>query len=351
MGAESGACGFSPGAAARLPALTIAAQHKESPMLIDGKWTGAWQPVQATDAKGGFIRQTSSFRHWVTSDGSAGPTGEGGFKAEAGRYHLYVALICPWASRTLIGRKLKGLEGVVGLSVVEPKLSEEGWRFGGYPGATPDHANSAPFMHEIYTRADPHFTGRATVPVLWDKERQTIVNNESADILRMFNTGFGTLANTSVDLCPQEHRADIDAWNARIYPSLNNGVYRTGFATTQGAYEEAFADVFAMLDEIEAHLAGRDFLVGETLTEADIRLFVTLVRFDAAYHGLFKCNLRRIADYPALTRYLKRMLAVPGIAATVDIDHIKQGYYSIKALNPNGIVPLGPDLSGLFCDQ
>ncbi len=313
-------------------------------MLVNGKWSADWQPVQASDAKGGFVRQRSSFRSWVTPDGSPGPTGEGGFGAEAGRYHLYVALICPWASRTLIARRLKGLEDAISVSVVEPQLTEQGWRFGSYPGATADGINGATYLHEIYTKVDPDITGRATVPVLWDKRRQTIVNNESADILRMLNSGFGDLADDTHDLYPEELRPEIDALSERIYPRLNNGVYRAGFATTQEAYEEAFAEVFAMLDELEGQLEGRAFLFGERLTETDVRLFVTLVRFDAAYHGLFKCNLRRIADYPNLSSHLERVLALPGVAGTVNIDHIKRGYYSIKSLNPNGIVPLGPKL-------
>ena len=317
-------------------------------MLVNGKWTEDWQPVQATDAKGGFVRQVSSFRNWVTPDGSAGPTGEDGFAAAAGRYHLYVALICPWASRTLIARKLKKLDEVISVSVVEPALSDQGWHFGDYPGANRDGLNGATYLHELYSRAAPTFTGRATVPVLWDKERKTIVNNESADIVRMLNSGFGALADESVDLYPQALRGEIDALNERIYPALNNGVYRAGFATTQVAYEEAYQGVFAMLDELEARLGdGRAFLTGKTLTEADIRLFVTLIRFDAAYFGLFKCNRQRLADYPALSAYTKRVLDLPGVRDTVNIDHIKHGYYSIKALNPNRIVPLGPDLSAL----
>ncbi len=317
-------------------------------MLVEGKWTEDWQPVQATDAKGGFVRQVSGFRNWITPDGSAGPTGEGGFKAEAGRYHLYVAYICPWASRTLIGRELKGLTDVVSLSVVEPALSEQGWKFGDYPGSNRDDLNGAAHLHEIYTSADPRYTGRATVPVLWDKERRTIVNNESAEILRMFNSGFGALARDDHDFYPEDLRPAIDALNAEIYPALNNGVYRAGFATTQVAYDEAFWDVFGMLDRLEERLGGGGpFLLGERFTEADIRLFVTLVRFDAAYHGLFKCNLRKLAEYPTLSAYLTRVLAIPGVRKTVSIDHIKRGYYSIKALNPNGIVPLGPDLPGL----
>ena len=317
-------------------------------MLVNGKWTADWHPVQAKDEKGGFVRQTSRFRNWVTPDGSAGPTGEGGFPAEAGRYHLYVALTCPWASRTLIGRRLKKLEDAISVSVVEPALTDQGWRFGDYPGADRDSVNGATYLHEVYTRADPAYSGRATVPVLWDKTRGTILNNESADILRMMNSGFGDLADPTYDLYPADLRGDIDALNARLYPRLNNGVYRAGFATTQLAYEEAFHDVFGMLDEIEDRLAdGRTFLFGKRLTEADVRLFVTLVRFDAAYHGLFKCNLRRIADYPGLSGYLERVMAVPGVRETVNIDHIKRGYYSIKALNPSGIVPVGPEPGAL----
>lgn len=317
-------------------------------MLVDGKWTEDWQPVQAKDEKGGFVRQTSSFRNWVTPDGAVGPTGEGGFKAEPDRYHLYVALICPWASRTLIGRKLKGLEDAITVSIVEPALTKQGWRFGSYPGATEDAVNGATYMHEIYTRADPHFTGRATVPVLWDRKTGTIVNNESSDILRMMNDGFGALAKGRIDLFPEAHRTAIDAFNARIYPALNNGVYRTGFATTQAAYEDAFRDVFACLDWVEEELTNKDFLFADHPTEADIRLFVTLVRFDLAYHGLFKCNLRRLADYANLTRFGRRMLDWPGVAETVSYDHIKRGYYSIESLNPTHIVPAGPALEELF---
>jgi putative glutathione S-transferase len=315
-------------------------------MLVNGKWTADWHPVQATDEKGGFVRQTSCFRNWVTPDGRAGPTGEAGFAAEAGRYHLYVALTCPWASRTLIGRKLKTLEGAISVSVVEPALTDEGWRFGDYPGADRDELNGATYLHQLYTRADPHFTGRATVPVLWDKKRGAIVNNESADILRMLNSGFGDLADASVDLYPADLSEEIDTLNAQIYSKLNNGVYRAGFATTQEAYEEAFDEVFAMLGELEARLDD-GFLFGGRFTEADIRLFVTLVRFDPAYYGLFKCNWRRIADYANLGAYLARVLGIPGVRETVNIDHIKRGYYSIKALNPTGIVPVGPLLPGL----
>ncbi|SRR5579871_115295 len=311
-------------------------------MLVNGKWSANWQPVQAKDAKGGFVRQASQFRNWITQDGRPGPTGEGGFPAAAGRYHLYVSLNCPWASRTLIVRKLKGLEEVISVAVVEPFLTDQGWRFGDYPGADRDTLNGATYLHEIYTRADPVYTGRATVPVLWDKQRQTIVNNESSEIIRMLNGAFGRFSAGSIDLYPPELAAEIDALNEPIYRKLNNGVYRTGFATTQAAYEEAFRDVFDMLDELEQRLEGRSFLIGERLTETDVRLFVTLVRFDNAYHGLFKCNRQRIADYPNLTAYVARILATPGVRETVNIEHIKKGYYSIKNLNPSGIVPLGP---------
>lgn len=314
-------------------------------MLVNGKWTADWHPVQATDEKGGFVRQTSSFRHWVTPDGAPGVTGNGGFKAQAGRYHLYVAYICPWASRTLMARKLKGLSSVVSVSVVEPYLLDQGWHFGDFPGSDKDTLNGVEWLHELYTRADPVFTGRATVPVLWDKQNGTIVNNESADIVRMFNSGFGELADPALDLYPAALRTEIDQLNADIYPRLNNGVYRAGFATTQLSYEEAFNDVFGMLDCLEQRLSdGRDYLCGAQFTEADIRLFVTLIRFDVAYHGVFKCNLRQLRDYPFLNQYVIRVLRLPGVRETVNIAHIKQGYYSIKTLNPGGIVPVGPDM-------
>jgi putative glutathione S-transferase len=311
-------------------------------MLVDGKWVADWQPVQKADAQGRFVRQTSSFRNWITPDGSPGPTGTGGFKAEAGRYRLYVALICPWASRTLIARSLKGLEALIPTTVVNPVLTSQGWLFGGYPGADQDPLFAATYMHEIYTLADAHFTGRATVPVLWDMARNVMVSNESADILRMFDTAFEHLAPSDLRLYPADLAADIDALNPRIYDTLNNGVYKAGFASTQAAYDEAVAGVFTMLDELEAGLTG-DYLFGDRLTETDIRTFVTLIRFDAAYHGLFKTNHRQIADYPRLSAYMERILRLRGVAGTVDLDHIKAGYYSIKTLNPTGIVPAGPD--------
>jgi glutathionyl-hydroquinone reductase len=313
-------------------------------MLVDGKWSEAWRPVSTTDAKGGFVRQVSSFRSWVTPDGAAGPTGEGGFRAEPHRYHLYASYGCPWATRVLIARKLKRLEDVVSVAIAEPAMTDQGWRFGDYRGSDRDAVNDATYLHEIYARADPQFTGRATVPALWDKQRRMIVNNESADLLRIFNSGFGALADPSVDLCPEDLRGAIDALNEATYASLNNGVYRAGFATTQVAYEEAFWPIFATLDMLERRLNSGPFLFGGRLTEADIRVFVTLARFDAAYNGLFKCNLRRIMDYANLSAYLARLIAIPAFRDTFSLDHIKRGYYSIKALNPTRIVPLGPEL-------
>lgn len=313
-------------------------------MLVNGVWKENWQPVQAKDDQGRFIRQSSAFRHWITPDGSAGPTGKGGFKAEKGRYHLYVAYTCPWASRALIARELKGLTDLIDVTVVNPRLTSEGWRFGGYPGAGQDPLHGARHLHELYTRADPKISGRATVPVLWDKQTDTIVNNESADILRMFNSAFRLIVDQEgPDLYPSHLSAEIDALNDPLYRSLNNGVYQAGFASTQQAYEEAYQQVFAALDELEACLAdGRTFLFGDRMTETDIRLFVTLVRFDAAYHGLFKCNRNTLKAMPALHAYMHRILELDGVADTVNMDHIKAGYYSIEALNPGGIVPAGP---------
>ncbi|MDK3073823.1 glutathione S-transferase family protein [Sedimentitalea sp. JM2-8] len=311
-------------------------------MLVDGKWVENWQPVQKADEDGRFIRQVSNFRNWITADGRPGPTGEGGFQAEPDRYRLYVALICPWASRTLIARKLKGLENVIPVSVVNPVLTDQGWRFGGFPGAGEDPLFGARYMHQIYTRADARFTGRATVPVLWDTKRNTMVNNESADILRMFDTAFEELVPSGLRLYPEDLADEIDALNPRIYEALNNGVYKAGFASSQLAYDEAIDGIFAMLDELETRLTG-DFLFGDRLTETDIRAFVTLIRFDAAYHGLFKTNRRQIRDYPRLSALVARMLRIPGVRDTVDMDHILRGYYSIRALNPSGIVPGVPD--------
>jgi len=313
-------------------------------MLINGVWKENWQPVQKQDEQGRFIRQTSSFRNWITPDGSPGKTGEGGFKAERDRYHLYVAYICPWASRTLMARSIKGLNDIISVSVVNPKLTEQGWQFGGFNGSDNDKLNKATYLHEIYTKIAPDFTGRATVPVLWDKKNETIVNNESADIIRMFNSAFVEIVNQGPDLVPKELLSQIDELNAYIYSHFNNAVYQAGFASTQAAYEEAYSKVFSALDTLESRLSdGRPYLFGDAITEPDIRLFVTLIRFDVAYHGLFKCNRNMIKDMPNLSAYMKRILNFNGMADTVNLEHIKAGYYSIKALNPNGIVPVGPE--------
>ena len=310
-------------------------------MLVNGVWTADWDPVQKADAQGRFVRQTSSFRNWITPDGAPGPTGEGGFKAEAGRYRLYVAYICPWACRTLMARALKSLQEIVPVTVVNPRLSDQGWQFGGYEGADEDPIFGARYLHEIYTKADPLYTGRATVPVLWDMQRNVVVNNESADILRMFDSAFDAIAPVTPRLFPADLAEQIDAFAPRLYDLFNNGVYKAGFASTQAAYDEAAAGVFTLLDELEAMLEG-DFLLGNRLTELDIRAFVTAIRFDAAYHGLFKTNLRQVADYPRISAWLARMLRQPGIRETVNMDHIIAGYYSIKALNPKGIRPAAP---------
>ena len=310
-------------------------------MLVDGKWMENWQPVQKSDEKGRFVRQVSSFRNWITTDGSPGPTGVGGFAAEAGRYRLYVALVCPWASRALIARKLKGLDALIPVTVVNPTLTSQGWQFGDYPGADEDPLFGARYIHEIYTRADPCFTGRATVPVLWDMKQNVMVNNESADILRMLDTAFEHLAPSKLRLYPEDLAAEIDALNPRIYDQLNNGVYKSGFASSQEAYDEAVEGVFTVLEELEDRLTG-NFIFGDRLTETDIRAFVTLIRFDAAYHGAFKTNCKQIKDYPRLSAYMERILNIPGVAETVNMDHITRGYYSIEALNPSGIRPVGP---------
>ncbi len=311
-------------------------------MLVNGKWVEDWQPVQKSDELGRFVRQVSEIRNWITPDGSAGPTGNAGFKAEAGRYRLYVALICPWASRTLIARKLKGLDDLIPVTVVNPVLTNQGWAFDGFSGADTDPQFGAQYMHEIYTKADPTYTGRATVPVLWDMKNNVMVNNESADILRMFDIAFEHLAPSDFRLYPDSLAFEINALNARIYDKLNNGVYKAGFASSQEAYDEAVTGVFDMLDELETRLGGT-YLFGDSLTETDIRTFVILIRFDAAYHGVFKTNRKQIADFPHLSAYMERILRLPGIAETVDMDHITHGYYSIKALNPNGIRPIGPE--------
>ena len=312
-------------------------------LLVDGVWQDE-QPLQRTQS-GRFVRPTTRFRNFVTEDGSPGPTGSGGFAAARGRYHLYVALACPWAHRTVIMRMLKGLEDVVSMSVVEPLYGPHGWRFGSGPGTVPDTVNEASELAEIYLLADPKYTGRVSVPALWDKERRTIVNNESAEIIRMLNGAFGRFTNVRTDYYPAPLRAEIDRVNDLVYENVNNGVYRAGFATAQEAYEEAFHALFGALAELERRLSRQRYLVGEAITEADWRLFPTLIRFDAVYYGHFKCNLRRIADYPNLSNYLRDLYQQPGIAALVNMDHIKRHYYgSQRHVNPTGIVPLGPQL-------
>jgi putative glutathione S-transferase len=306
-------------------------------LLVDGVWTDAW--YDTTSSGGAFVRKDSSFRGRVTADSSSG------FPAAAGRYHLYVSLACPWAHRTLIARRLKGLEDAVGVSVVHWLMREDGWTFRTGDGATGDRLHGLPFLRDLYVRADPRYTGRVTVPVLWDTVRGTIVNNESSEIVRMLNAEFDAFGDPSVDLYPEPLRAEIDRVNERVYHAINNGVYRCGFATTQAAYEAAFEELFGALDEMEARLARSRYLVGDRITEADWRLFTTLVRFDAVYVGHFKCNRRRIADYPNLSGYLRELYQVPGIAGTCDMLHVKNHYYaSHETINPTGIVPKGPEL-------
>ena len=312
-------------------------------LLVDGQWQDKWYDTKSTGGR--FKRQDSQFRNWVTPDGSPGPSGEGGFAAEPGRYHLYVSLACPWAHRTLIFRKLKGLENMISLSVVHWAMLDEGWTFQEAEGVIPDMVNNARVMHEVYTTADPVYTGRVTVPVLWDKQRETIVSNESAEIIRMLNSAFGGIGATPGDYYPQALREEIDAINARVYDTVNNGVYKSGFATTQEAYEEAVTPLFATLDDLDAQLATRRYLTGDSITEADWRLFTTLVRFDPVYVGHFKCNLRRIADYPHLSGYLRELYQWPGVRETVNFTHIKNHYYySHETINPHRVVPLGPVL-------
>ncbi|MDY6924113.1 MAG: glutathione S-transferase family protein [Pseudomonadota bacterium] len=308
--------------------------------LVDGKWRLG---EVFAEADGRFKRKESRFRNWVTADGAPGPDGEGGFTAEPGRYHLYVSLACPWAHRTLIMRRFKGLEAMIDVSTVHWLMRDNGWTFQPGPGVTGDPIHGADFLHQVYTAADAGYTGKVTVPVLWDRQRGTIVSNESADIIRMFNSAFDGVGAAAGDYYPEALRPEIDAVNERVYATLNNGVYRAGFATRQDAYDEAVGPLFDTLDWLEQRLEQSEWLTGDRLTEADIRLFTTLIRFDLVYHGHFKCNLRRIVDYPALWRYLRAFHTLPGVSGTVDVEHIKRHYYeSHRQLNPSGVVPAGP---------
>ncbi|WP_166266416.1 glutathione S-transferase family protein [Marinobacter caseinilyticus] len=315
-------------------------------LLIDGRWHDQWYDTKKTGGK--FERESARFRHWVTADGSAGPSGDRGFEAESGRYHLYVSLACPWAHRTLVLRTLKGLESHIGVSIVHPDMLENGWEFRPGESAHSDAVNGARYLHELYSKVAPDYTGRVTVPVLWDRHQGVIVSNESADIIRMFNSAFDALPGVreSLDFYPRELRSDIDAVNSRVYDTVNNGVYKAGFATDQVAYENAFDALFETLDWLDDRLANRRYLVGNRPTEADWRLFTTLVRFDAVYFSHFKCNRLRVADYPHLSGYVRDLYQVPGVAGTVDIDQIKRHYYvSQRTINPTQIVPVGPLLN------
>ncbi len=312
-------------------------------LLVNGQWQTDWYDTKSTGGR--FERKAPSFRNWVTADGSAGPSGISGFKAESNRYHLYVALACPWAHRTMIYRKLKGLEAMISMSVVNTFMGDEGWSFEPDEHVVADPIHNATFLHQVYTAAQADYTGRVTVPILWDKKKNTIVSNESPEIIRMLNSAFDDAGAKEGDFCPPELLAEIDELNAFIYPNINNGVYRAGFATTQGAYDDAVTEVFSALDTLENKLSTRRYLTGKTVTEADWRLFATLVRFDPVYVGHFKCNLRRIVDYPHLWGYVRDLYQVPGIAETVKFDIIKAHYYgSHETINPTRIIPAGPNI-------
>lgn len=311
--------------------------------LVEGRWVDQWYDTKSTGGR--FVRQNSQFRDWVTADGRPGPNGENGYPAEVGRYHLYVSLACPWAHRTLIMRALKGLEDMVSVSVVNPLMREHGWTFEEGEGVIPDPILNADYLYQIYNHADPKFTGRVTVPVLYDKKRDTIVNNESSEIMRMLNTAFDDLGAQAGDYYPEDLRDEIDEVNDFVYDTINNGVYKAGFATEQSVYEEEVKKLFSALDRLEDHLEHRDYLVGNQLTEADIRLFTTLIRFDPVYYGHFKCNVRQIRDYSNLWTLTKRIYHLPGVAETVDFEHIQNHYYrSHDSINPNRIVPYGPKM-------
>jgi putative glutathione S-transferase len=310
-------------------------------LLVQGEWKDQW--YDTSESGGRFVRSTTQFRHWITSDGAPGPTGSGGFRAEPGRYHLYVSLACPWAHRTLIFRALKGLQEMIPVSVVHWYMGADGWTFQEAAGVVADPNQNATFLHQLYTCSDPTYTGRVTVPVLWDRQGNTIVSNESSEIIRMFNSAFDHLGARPGDYYPEPLRQEIDRLNGWIYEAVNNGVYRCGFATSQAAYEEALVPLFEALDALELRLASQRYLAGSTLTEADWRLFTTLLRFDPVYVGHFKCNLRRLIDYPNLYAYVRELFQIEGVEETVDFGHIKRHYYqSHTMINPTGIVPVGP---------
>ena len=312
-------------------------------LLVDGQWVDQWYDTKKTGGR--FVRTQAQFRNWITADGSAGPTGQAGYKAEASRYHLYVSLACPWASRTLMIRTLKGLEDMISISVVHPLMLEHGWTFEEGEGVIGDPIFQVRYLHQVYTAVEPDYTGRVTVPVLFDKKTKTIVNNESSEIIRMLNTAFDGLGAKSGNYVPDQWLEEIDTVNDFVYHRINNGVYKAGFATKQEVYEEEVTTLFAALDQMEERLAGQDYLVGNRLTEADIRLFTTLVRFDTVYFGHFKCNLKPLTAYPKLWAYTKRIYQLPGMAQTVNFDHIKRHYYgSHKTINPTGVIPMGPTL-------
>ncbi len=310
-------------------------------LLQDGQWVDQWYDTKASGGR--FVRKAPQFRNWITADGAAGPSGEGGFKAQAGRYHLYVSLACPWAHRTLIFRALKGLEDMISVSTVHWYMADKGWTFQAGDGVVPDNVNNADYMYQIYTAAMPDYSGRVTVPVIWDKQKNTIVTNESPEIIRMFNSAFDGIGAKEGDYYPQHLRDEIDALNDRIYDTVNNGVYKAGFATTQEAYKEAVEPLFDTLDWLDQCLSTQRYLTGNTITEADWRLFTTLVRFDPVYVGHFKCNIKRIVDYENLSGYVRDLYQQPGIASTVNMEHIKNHYYaSHETVNPSRVIPMGP---------
>lgn len=311
-------------------------------LLVDGQWQDKWYDTASTG--GEFVRTDAGFRNWITADGAPGPSGEGGFAAESGRYHLYVSLACPWAHRTLIFRAIKGLGDHIGVSVVHPEMLAEGWEFRrDFAGATGDELYGLDYLRELYLKAAPGMSGRVTVPLLWDRARETIVSNESAEIIRMLNSAFDGITGNSDDYWPMPLRDSIETVNARVYDTLNNGVYKAGFATSQAAYDAAIRPLFDTLDWLEARLGRSRYLMGDALTEADWRLFTTLIRFDAVYHTHFKCNRARIVDYPNLRGYMRELYQWPGVRQTVDLDHITHHYYaSHRTINPHGIVPIGP---------